>query len=214
MPRSAPDAAHAGQVGASPGDAAPARRERTLMLTAGAAGAGIVLLAAEQAWARASFTPPSPLPAASVTMTGHELAPAAAALGLAALACLAAVLATGGVARRLCGALLTALGALAAADAVASVGRGHLAAIAATHSLASAGPPLVALTPFPWWAAAAVGGLLLAAAGTLTAWRGTRWPGMSSRYDRPGGPTPVAGEGQGTAWDALDRGADPTATGR
>ena len=39
------------------------RREFTLVLLAGAAGAGLVVFAVRQAWAQAIFTPPRPLPA-------------------------------------------------------------------------------------------------------------------------------------------------------
>ena len=42
------------------------RREFTLVLLAGAAGAGLVVLAARQAWAQAVFTPPRPLPAQDI----------------------------------------------------------------------------------------------------------------------------------------------------
>jgi uncharacterized membrane protein (TIGR02234 family) len=203
-------------------------REFALMLGGGAAGVAVVLLAAAQQWARASFAPLLPLPAATVGVTGHELAPAAAALGLAALACLAAVLATRGAARRMCGGLLAALGVLAAAAAAGAVGRAHLASAAASYALAPVGPPRVALAAFPWWVASVGGGLLIAAAGVLAAWRGTRWPGMSSRYDRPPptrpsgsgggpagdpvsvGPSPAPRAGHDTAWDVLDAGGDPT----
>ena len=64
------------------------------MLLAGAAGAGLVVLAVRQAWAQAIFTPPRPLPAQDISVTGQQLVPLAGALALAALACLAAVIAT------------------------------------------------------------------------------------------------------------------------
>jgi len=186
-----------------------ARRGLSLALAVGAAGAGIELLAAQQPWARASFAPASPLPTVSITVTGNALLPAAHALGLAALACLAAVLATRGVVRRVVGMLLVLLGLLVAVPATMSVRPAHVAAAAAARSLATAGAPRLTMALFPWWAAAAVGGLLIVAAGMLTAWRGTRWPGMSGKYDRPGGPPQATGD-PAAAWDALDSGADPT----
>jgi len=156
-------------------------------------------------------------------MTGHELAPAANALGLAALACLAAVLATRGAARRVSGVALAALGALAAVSAAAAVGHAHVAATAAAHALSGAAgaagstAPRLTMAGFPWWAACVAGGLLTLAAGAAAAWRGPRWPAMSSKYSGPGAtPGPAAGrlqaaaDDQVTAWDALDRGADPT----
>ena len=187
-----------------------ARRELSVALAVGAAGAGMVLLAAQQPWARASFAPPPPpLPTSSITVTGHALLPAANALGLAALACLAAVIATRGVVRRVVGILLALLGLLIAVPATMSVRPAHVAAAAAARSLATAGAPRLTMGLFPWWAAAAVGGLLIVAAGMLAAWRGTRWPGMSAKYDRPGGPPQATGD-PAVVWDALDSGADPT----
>src|ERR1700738_2696973 len=91
------------------------RREFVLVLLAGAAGAGLVVLAVRQAWAQAIFTPPRPLPAQDISVTGQHLVPLASALALAALACLAAVIATRSVTRRAVGALLALLGAAAAA---------------------------------------------------------------------------------------------------
>ena len=203
-----------------------ARRELALSLLAGAAGAGLVLLAAGQPWARASFAPAPPMPRSSLTMTGHELAPAANALGLAALACLAAVLATRGAARRVSGVALAALGALAAVSAAAAVGHAHVAATAAAHALSGAAgaagstAPRLTMAGFPWWAACVAGGLLTLAAGAAAAWRGPRWPAMSGRYAAGGSPAAAAAGGPPaaaaadehvTAWNALDGGVDPTA---
>ncbi|MGH8773634.1 MAG: Trp biosynthesis-associated membrane protein [Jiangellaceae bacterium] len=61
-----------------------------------------------------------------------------------------------------------------------------------------------------------VGGLLIAAAGVAVAVRGPRWPGMGRRYERePTRPASPHQTSQRTtsrdAWDALDRGDDPTA---
>ena len=64
------------------------------MLLLGAAGAGLVLLVMRQGWARVETAAPRPLPASIVTVSGQALLPAASALALAALAGLAAVLAT------------------------------------------------------------------------------------------------------------------------
>jgi uncharacterized membrane protein (TIGR02234 family) len=190
-----------------------ARREFGVTLAAGAAGAGIVLLAAAQPWAHALFVPAPPLPNSSVTVTGHELVPAANALALAALACLAAVIATRGALRRVAGVLLALLGVLIVAAAPVSVSHAHVAAAAAARSIATAAPAHLAMAAFPWWAVAAAGGLVIVCAGALAAWRGPRWPAMSGKYDRPGGPPPPAGGASrdpAAAWDALDRGADPT----
>jgi hypothetical protein len=47
-------------------------------------------------------------------------------------------------------------------------------------------------------------GALLAATGVLVAVRGPRWPALGARYEAPG---PMS---ERDAWDALDRGEDPT----
>ena len=114
------------------------RREFMLVLLAGAVGAGLVVLAVRQAWAQATFTPPRPLPAQDISVTGQQLVPLASALALAALACLAAVIATRSVVRRAVGALLAVLGAGAAA--AASVGLRSSTVLAAARAGALDGP--------------------------------------------------------------------------
>ncbi len=49
------------------------------------------------------YAAPKPLPSGSIPVTGQDLLPAASALALAALACLAAIIATRGLARRVAG---------------------------------------------------------------------------------------------------------------
>jgi uncharacterized membrane protein (TIGR02234 family) len=66
-----------------------------------------------------------------------------------------------------------------------------------------------------WPLLAALAGLLLTAAGTLTALRGSRWPALSGRYDAAAARVPSARPEPAHAttanlWDALDRGDDPT----
>ena len=82
------------------------RREFGFVLLLGAVGAALVVFAVRQTWAQAIFTPPRPLPAQKISVTGQQLVPLAGALALAALACLAAVIATRSVVRRVVGALL------------------------------------------------------------------------------------------------------------
>jgi uncharacterized membrane protein (TIGR02234 family) len=60
-----------------------------------------------------------------------------------------------------------------------------------------------------------VAGLLGVAAGLLVVVRGRRWPGMGRRYERAdaAAPRPVVRtdeERAQAAWQALDRGEDPT----
>ena len=46
------------------------------MLLLGAVGAALVVFAVRQTWAQAVFTPPRPLPAQEISVTGQQLRPA------------------------------------------------------------------------------------------------------------------------------------------
>ena len=87
-----------------------ARRQFGAAIVACVAGAGLVLLALRQGWARVDYTAPKPLPSGSIPVSGQDLLPAVSALALAALACMAAVIATRGVARRVVGVVMAGLG--------------------------------------------------------------------------------------------------------
>jgi hypothetical protein len=54
------------------------------------------------------------------------------------------------------------------------------------------------------------GGLLVIAAGLLVAWRGARWPVMSSRYDQPAARQAPAAADAASLWESLSQGLDPT----
>jgi uncharacterized membrane protein (TIGR02234 family) len=215
--------------------AAGARREYLLTLLAGAVGAVVVLLAARQDWARVVTIEPHPLPASRVRVSGQDLVPAAGALGLAALAGLAAVLATRGLVRRIVGGLLAVFGVaiIAAVSLPVTAAQVREAAVGATAQAGSvpggstvgtgttpgssgsgvAGLSLashVEMAAFPWRWAVLLGGLLVLAAGMLVAWRGTRWPVMSSRYDRPASRKPPALTDPASLWESLSQGLDPT----
>jgi uncharacterized membrane protein (TIGR02234 family) len=184
------------------------RREFTLVLLAGAAGAGLVVLAVRQAWAHAIFTPPRPLPAQDVTVTGQQLVPLAGALALAALACLAAVIATRSVIRRAVGVLLAVLGAGAAVAVMAGLRTSTVLAAARAsglHQIVIAGPGRAILAGAPWRAAALAGAAVIVLAGLATVWRGPRWPVMSARFERAAPPNDTA-----TMWESLSRDVDPT----
>jgi uncharacterized membrane protein (TIGR02234 family) len=219
---------------------ASARREYALALLLGLAGAASVLLSVRQGWARVVTAAPRPLPAATVSVRGQDLVPLAGALGLAALAGLAAVLATRGLARRLVGALLVAFG-LGAAVAV-SMRLGTATVLAAASAVGRASSPAgsvtggsapglagagggaapgvagaslaghVTMAAFPWRWAVLLGSLAVIAAGLLVAWRGATWPVMSSRYDQPAPRRPHPADAA-TLWDSLSQGVDPTDAG-
>jgi len=187
------------------------RQELAGILILGAVGAGLVLLASRQSWAQVHTPVPPPLPASVVTVSGQNLVPFAAALAIAALASLAAVLATRAVARRAVGVLLAALGitvavatvagvsvsaALAAATVSPGLGAGSGAGSVTEGSSSGAGSglpgvggfhPHVVLTAAAWQSMVMIGALAICAAGVLVFWRGPRLPVMSSRYDSPAG---------------------------
>ena len=205
------------------------RREFGLVLLAGAVGAGLVVLAARQAWAHAVFTPPRPLPAQDIAVTGQQLVPLASALALAALACLAAVIATRPVVRRAVGVLLAVLGAGAAVTVMAGLRASAVLAAAvgmgagevggplggsttsggssggAVHEIVIAGPGRAILAGAPWRAAALAGAVAIVLAGLATVWRGRHWPVMSARFERASPPNDTA-----TMWESLSRDVDPT----
>ena len=189
-----------------------AKREYALALLTGAVGAGLILLAVRQRWAQAVFTEPKPLTSQVIDVSGSDLVPLAGALALAALACLAAVIATRGVLRRVAGAVLLLFGAGAGAAVLTSVTAATVVSVAAskvaspesaavsgaagsTTSGGSRGAPFVVsgspghaiMTGAPWHVAVLAGALLIFLAGLLTALRGPGWPVMSARYDAPVG---------------------------
>jgi len=208
------------------------RRELALLLLLGAAGAGLALLATRQGWARVETAAPRPLPASVTTVTGQALVPAAGALALAALAGLAAVLATRRNLRRIAAILVAGLGAglalavgagISAADVLAAAsagagaaggpGVGSTTAGSAGPAAGPAGSPLsgfpghVVFVSFPWRGVAFAGALAVVAAGALAAWRAQRLPVMSSRFDPPApaaGPEPaVPAGGRGRPGDSA-----------
>jgi uncharacterized membrane protein (TIGR02234 family) len=188
-----------------------AKREYGFALLAGAVGAGLVLLAVRQRWAQAVFTPPKPLSPQVVDVSGSDLVPLAGALALAALAGLAAVIATRGTLRRAAGVLLALFGAGTGAAVTTSVTAATVVSVAAskvaspesaaisgtagstTSGAASGGSFVVSgstgqaiMTGTPWHVAVLIGALLIFLAGLATALRGLDWPVMSARYDAPG----------------------------
>ncbi|HET9897238.1 MAG TPA: Trp biosynthesis-associated membrane protein [Streptosporangiaceae bacterium] len=195
-------AAKAGGVGSARG------RELTLLLLGGAAGAALVLLATRQELARVIVTPPRPLPVTIIPMNWQDLLPAVTALAVAALASMAAVLATRGPLRRLTGLVAAALGI---GIAVMAAGRVSPAGVltAARHASISSGVTggtapgsttagtdtgsAGALTGFPahvvfsgsaWRAFMLIGAVLIVLAGLAIVIRAPRLPVMSARYER------------------------------
>lgn len=220
---------------------AAARRHYLLTLLFGAAGGGLVLLAVRETWAHVLTRAPAPLPATIAAVSGQSLVPAAEALGVAALAGLAAVIATRGTARRVVGCLLILFGLgivaavsmhLSAADVVAAAHSAGTSQAGSVTGGSSGGAPgafpggpvpgvsgasRVVLAAFPWRVVSILGAAMVAAAGAAIVWRGARWPGLSSRYEPPvpaarTAPAAPAADAA-TMWESLTRGVDPTEPG-
>jgi uncharacterized membrane protein (TIGR02234 family) len=198
-----------------------ARRELLVAALLCAVGGALVVTAAGRPWAEVRISGAgTPL---SRSLTGRELSGTAGALGWAGLAGLAALFAVRGRTRVAVGALLVVFGGGAAYASVNAIQRAHvLSAAADKSSLAGLAATGVHTGAWAWMSMG--GGLLLAAGGLLTLVRGVRWPGMSARYEAPGGSAAPAVEdrapsGRAAAgvesdpsrlWKSLDRGEDPT----
>jgi len=198
------------------------RRSYALAIVACLAGAALALYAITRTWS-IHLTPRPGMSALREARTGTDLEPWVTGLALVALAGTGALLATSGWARRVLGIVLTLCGAGVVIGAIA--GR-----VGLDPGTAGAGGTA-------WPILCAVGGLIIVTGGVTTARHGHEWPGMSARYDRnpvppprtdDDRPAPIAGNGSASAaaddrsapvaavdnraaWDALDRGDDPTA---
>jgi len=186
----------------------PARQYGWALVATGVAGA-TVLVSIGRVWATVQAGG-SGEPLVVATLTGRSLLPLVAGAGVLIVAGVAGVAATRSIGRISC-ALLVVIAGLVATGAASRFGWTATSQATAAGA-AELGVEPVAVTTTWWWLVTAAGGLLAAAAGAVTAWRGRSWPAMGSRYERQ------AGKGQPTnssrtpaqAWDALDRGVDPT----
>jgi uncharacterized membrane protein (TIGR02234 family) len=180
------------------------RRSHVAAIVACLAGAGLSLYAVTRTWSL-TVEHRTGLSDLSTARTGAGEQPWLVGLAVVALAGTGALLATRGVARRVLGGLLMLAGAGIAAGAV-------LARAGLDAGEAGAGAAF-------WPVAGVLGGAAIAVGGFLAARHGHRWAAMSSRYERtPSAAVPVRRESSElepadnrAAWDALDRGDDPTA---
>jgi uncharacterized membrane protein (TIGR02234 family) len=194
------------------------RRGFAAVLLVTLVGAGLLVLVAGRVWVTVRVGP-ARLPGAQLTATGGDLSAVPEACGFLGLAGVAGLVATRRIGRRVVGSVLAVAGAGAVA-AVGSVLTGLRPAVAALASTHPGGFPLghVPLSPNAWPALAILGGVLLAVGGGLATWLGPRWAGLSARYRAEGARTATAPgrpeDGDVAAWDALDRGEDPTTAAR
>lgn len=192
-------------------------REYAVTLTVVAVGAVVIIASYAATWATATVAvfagQQGVAPTRDIALTGGQLVPLGAALGWLALAGAAGLLATRTWGRRVIGTVVVLAGGGAGASALAFALTGATlidAAVAAQGlptSAALAGVESVARSP--WWIVAMAGSLAVLVGGALAVVRGPAWPGLSRRYERR--PEAASGPMGGVAaWDALDRGEDPT----
>ncbi len=181
------------------------------MALIGLAAAALVVIAAfALPWASVSVPLVSGLSdtGTEVTFTGREIYPLAGVMPWLGLAAVGGVFATRGWARVIVGLVVLATGLV---SAVSAIGFGLDPQAALVDPLNP--DPFTQWASTPWWVLGLIGALGLAAVGGLIVARGRTWPGLSQRYERSSGTK--AGQDAGSitalsAWDALDRGEDPT----
>jgi uncharacterized membrane protein (TIGR02234 family) len=187
------------------------RRGYLIVLVAGLASTGAVVVGSSRPWVRATATIAN-MPEVVAEVNGTDVVPASAALGLAGLAAFGAVVATRGWARVLVGAviavgmtvlLLVTLWPPSTTEAVedALAARGWAGGDYATTVVA-------------WRWLVAVAAAVAAGCGVAVLRYGRRWATMGERYDAPVAPsTPATPTHEADVWRAIDRGADPTDDG-
>jgi uncharacterized membrane protein (TIGR02234 family) len=139
------------------------------------------------------------------TVSGSAAEPSLPALGIALLVLVGAVIAARSWLRRVVGALVVMTGGAAIAVAVAA--RTDVASELRTRAFGVA-HVTVQPTTSGWAVLTLCAGVLAVVVGAVTMIIGPRWPALGSRYDAP---TPRrSADGDGSSWEALDRGEDPT----
>jgi tryptophan-associated transmembrane protein len=170
------------------------RREMFVTVGAITVAAGLVLVAAGR-------------PRVAINVAGAQASgattPAATALALVALAGAGTLLLVRGWARTVIGVLL--LGAAAGIVAV-FLTRPDITWFALTGSPGAA----VSMHRSVWAWLGVTAGVVIGAAALATGWRGRGWPAPRRRFSGPTGTPTSQADRPRDAWEALDRGEDPT----
>lgn len=148
-------------------------------------------------------------PGGSFELTGSDIAPAAGALGLVAMAAALAVLAAGGWFRRVIGVLVVLVAVAGGWSTFADPDDAVDRTVAESVAFSTGDSVVTDGTIWPWVTLTAfvLAGLL----GLLVARYGAAWPTMSRRYEAPSAPVePDPDQWGADAWKALDHGIDPT----
>ncbi len=192
------------------------RREMAVAVVGLAAGGGLALSAGGQTWLTATVARPEPLPPVTEQLTGSELAPLVPAGGLVLLAAAVALVAVRGAGRVLVGLLAAVAGGVLGWSGLRTLLTDADVTAAGVVGSGTPGSTLTADVSGAWPVLVLVAGLLAVAAGLLTVLRGSGWPGMGRRYERPAAAAAAPARRQTDedraldAWRALDRGEDPT----
>jgi hypothetical protein len=176
-------------------------------------GSVAVVVAYGRTWTTTVVVDPG-LPTVVVALTGGDLDPAGAALGLVGLAGVAGLVATRRTGRIVTGAALSLAGVAVLALALRfaltwSTGSGAGASVLRLVAERSGATATGVSSATSWWVLAAVGGALVAGSGLAAVAYGGTWPTLGRRYDAA--PAATAVDPARSAWDQLDDGEDPTA---
>jgi uncharacterized membrane protein (TIGR02234 family) len=192
------------------------RRELTVAVVGAVFAGGVSLSAGGQTWARVAHDRPAPLPPVHAAVSGSDVMPLVATMGLVLLASAVALFATRGGARLAVGLLIALAGVALAWTGLAAL-TGALDEATANVLGIGQGPAAVEVEYVTTWPTVVViAGVVAVAVGAFVVVRGKAWPAMGRRYERP------VARAQATvhrsdedraqdAWKALDRGEDPTA---
>jgi uncharacterized membrane protein (TIGR02234 family) len=194
-----------------------ARTELGLAVALCLLGSCLVLVAASRTWVDLPVEGGPLLPDSTLEIEGSELVPGVRALALVGLAGVVALLASRRGGRVLVGGLLALCGLGVVAIVVRLLTRLDEAVLSSAPAREAVAVVLAdSPSPTAWAALCLVGGVVLLAAGVLAAVRGRRWAVLSRRYEPPTDHQPAAEPATSTesseraAWEALDRGEDPT----
>ena len=166
-----------------------ARRELRLAVVLCLLGSALVLLAVSRSWYSVAEGQQLTIDPVLAHVKGSKVVSGAQALGLVGLAGVVALAATRRWGRVVVGVLVLASGA----GIVVAVGRARVPSGA-----------------WGWASLTILGGVLLALSGALVTVRGAHWEALSSSYEPPAARAEEPPSTDKGAWDALDRGEDPT----
>lgn len=188
----------------------PRRLYAPVVLGTLAAG-GLAFFAASRSWAHIRVATDG-LPSDSVDVSGTDAQPLVSALAVVIVTAALAVLASSPRVRRVVGGFTVLIAVVGAAIVLlggSSLDNAVDRAVEASPAYTGTGDPDFSTSL--WKYVTALGFVIAAVLGGITARLGATWPTMSSRYEAPAA-RPAVTEPQSDAemWKALDEGRDPT----